>query len=214
MTSGCGFTAGAGLGRVDAGRQWCPRHPGAAALATLSGLAFQEQFCFAIPGIRLLPLLLPLLWLLEWTRVAWAAAWLPWRAACCSACSVWPSGACRCISISAIGDATSSRWPDTASSARVEGLHHLPAVDDADHLVPFPHRMILGLAPVIWRARSQDAVVRADEQRGTAHQILHPGAAVAVVAAGEQTRDAVPARREIRSVVSGRPAPADRLESA
>ena len=45
-----------------------------AALATLCGLAFKEQFCFAIPGIRLLPLLLPLLWLLEWTRVAWAAA--------------------------------------------------------------------------------------------------------------------------------------------
>ena len=36
-----------------------------AALATLCGLAFKEQFCFAIPGIRLLPLLLPLLWLLE-----------------------------------------------------------------------------------------------------------------------------------------------------
>lgn len=45
-----------------------------AALATLCGLAFKEQFCFAIPGIRLLPLLLPLLWLLEWIRVAWAAA--------------------------------------------------------------------------------------------------------------------------------------------
>ena len=45
-----------------------------AALATLSGLAFKEQFCFAIPGIRLLPLLLPLLWLLEWTRFAWAMA--------------------------------------------------------------------------------------------------------------------------------------------
>lgn len=37
-----------------------------AALATLSGLAFKEQFCFAIPGIRLVPVLLPLLWLLEW----------------------------------------------------------------------------------------------------------------------------------------------------
>lgn len=47
-----------------------------AALATLSGLAFKEQFCFAIPGIRLLPLLLPLLWLLEWTRVALASGLL------------------------------------------------------------------------------------------------------------------------------------------
>lgn len=45
-----------------------------AALATLCGLAFKEQFCFAIPGIRLLPLLLPLLWLLEWTPFAWATA--------------------------------------------------------------------------------------------------------------------------------------------
>lgn len=45
-----------------------------AALATLSGLAFKEQFCFAIPGIRLLPLLLPLLWLLEGLRLDWASA--------------------------------------------------------------------------------------------------------------------------------------------
>ena len=45
-----------------------------AALVTLSGLAFKEQFCFAIPGIKLVPLLLPLLWLLEWLQVAWAAA--------------------------------------------------------------------------------------------------------------------------------------------
>ena len=45
-----------------------------AALATLSGLAFKEQFCFAIPGIRLLPLLLPLLWLLEGLRLGWGAA--------------------------------------------------------------------------------------------------------------------------------------------
>lgn len=45
-----------------------------AALATLSGLAFKEQFCFAIPGIRLLPMLLPLLWLLEGLRLGWAAA--------------------------------------------------------------------------------------------------------------------------------------------
>lgn len=45
-----------------------------AVLATLSGLALKEQFCFAIPGIRLLPLLLPLLWLLEWTRFAWTTA--------------------------------------------------------------------------------------------------------------------------------------------
>ncbi|MFM5452318.1 DUF2301 domain-containing membrane protein [Aeromonas veronii] len=37
-----------------------------AALATLSGLAFKEQFCFAIPGIKLVPVLLPALWLLEW----------------------------------------------------------------------------------------------------------------------------------------------------
>ena len=43
-------------------------------LLPLSGLAFKEQFCFAIPGIRLLPLLLPLLWLLEWTPFAWATA--------------------------------------------------------------------------------------------------------------------------------------------
>ncbi|HHQ4450190.1 TPA: DUF2301 domain-containing membrane protein [Aeromonas veronii] len=46
----------------------------AAALATLSGLAFKEQFCFAIPGIKLVPVLLPALWLLEWLRVEWAAA--------------------------------------------------------------------------------------------------------------------------------------------
>ncbi|WP_421290180.1 DUF2301 domain-containing membrane protein [Aeromonas veronii] len=45
-----------------------------AALATLSGLAFKEQFCFAIPGIKLVPVLLPTLWLLEWLRVEWAAA--------------------------------------------------------------------------------------------------------------------------------------------
>lgn len=45
-----------------------------AALAILSGLAFKEQFCFAIPGIRLLPMLLPLLWLLEGLRLGWAAA--------------------------------------------------------------------------------------------------------------------------------------------
>ncbi|MGY3925385.1 DUF2301 domain-containing membrane protein [Aeromonas jandaei] len=45
-----------------------------AALVTLSGLAFKEQFCFAIPGIKLVPLLLPLLWLLEWLQVAWVAA--------------------------------------------------------------------------------------------------------------------------------------------
>lgn len=45
-----------------------------AALATLCALAFKEQFCFAIPGIRLLPLLLPLLWLLEWTPFARATA--------------------------------------------------------------------------------------------------------------------------------------------
>lgn len=45
-----------------------------AALATLSGLAFKEQFCFAIPGIRLVPVLLPLLWGLEWGRLEWAAA--------------------------------------------------------------------------------------------------------------------------------------------
>jgi len=45
-----------------------------AALATLSGLAFKEQFCFAIPGIKLVPILLPALWLLEWLRVEWAAA--------------------------------------------------------------------------------------------------------------------------------------------
>ena len=47
-----------------------------AALATLSGLAFKEQFCFAIPGIRLVPLLLPLLWGLELIRLEWAAALL------------------------------------------------------------------------------------------------------------------------------------------
>ncbi|MCF3099511.1 hypothetical protein EHZ86_20160, partial [Aeromonas australiensis] len=45
-----------------------------AALATLAGLAFKEQFCFAIPGIKLVPVLLPLLWLLEWWRVELAAA--------------------------------------------------------------------------------------------------------------------------------------------
>lgn len=45
-----------------------------AGLATLAGLAFKEQFCFAIPGIRWLPLLLPLLWLLEWIQLGWAAA--------------------------------------------------------------------------------------------------------------------------------------------
>jgi uncharacterized integral membrane protein len=45
-----------------------------AGLATLSGLAFKEQFCFAIPGIKAVPLLLPLLWLLEWIRLDWAAA--------------------------------------------------------------------------------------------------------------------------------------------
>lgn len=45
-----------------------------AALATLAGLAFKEQFCFAIPGIRAVPLLLPLLWLLELTGIGWAAA--------------------------------------------------------------------------------------------------------------------------------------------
>lgn len=45
-----------------------------AALATLSGLAFKEQFCFAILGIRLLPLLLPLLWLLELAGIGWATA--------------------------------------------------------------------------------------------------------------------------------------------
>lgn len=45
-----------------------------AALATLSGLAFKEQFCFAIPGIKAVPLLLPLLWGLEWARLDWAAA--------------------------------------------------------------------------------------------------------------------------------------------
>lgn len=45
-----------------------------AVLATLSGLAFKEQFCFAIPGIKAVPLLLPLLWGLEWTRFAWATA--------------------------------------------------------------------------------------------------------------------------------------------
>lgn len=45
-----------------------------AALATLSGLAFKEQFCFAIPGIRLLPVLLPLCWLLEVLHLAWASA--------------------------------------------------------------------------------------------------------------------------------------------
>ena len=45
-----------------------------AALATRSGLAFKEQFCFAIPGIKLVPVLLPALWLLEWLRVEWAAA--------------------------------------------------------------------------------------------------------------------------------------------
>ncbi len=45
-----------------------------AALATLAGLAFKEQFCFAIPGIRAVPLLLPLLWLLELAGIGWAAA--------------------------------------------------------------------------------------------------------------------------------------------
>ncbi len=45
-----------------------------AALATLAGLAFKEQFCFAIPGIRAIPLLLPLLWLLELAGIGWAAA--------------------------------------------------------------------------------------------------------------------------------------------
>ncbi|MGL5074117.1 DUF2301 domain-containing membrane protein [Aeromonas salmonicida] len=45
-----------------------------ASLATLSGLAFKEQFCFAIPGIKALPLLLPLLWGLEWAQLGWAAA--------------------------------------------------------------------------------------------------------------------------------------------
>lgn len=41
-----------------------------AVLATLSGLAFKEQFCFAIPGIKAVPLL----WGLEWARLGWAAA--------------------------------------------------------------------------------------------------------------------------------------------
>lgn len=45
-----------------------------AALATLGGLAFKEQFCFAIPGIKAVPLLLPLLWLLELARLEWVAA--------------------------------------------------------------------------------------------------------------------------------------------
>jgi len=45
-----------------------------AALATLSALAFKEQFCFAIPGIKLVPLLLPLLWVLEGLHLAWAGA--------------------------------------------------------------------------------------------------------------------------------------------
>ena len=45
-----------------------------AALAMLAGLAFKEQFCFAIPGIRAVPLLLPLLWLLELAGIGWAAA--------------------------------------------------------------------------------------------------------------------------------------------
>lgn len=45
-----------------------------AALATLAGLAFKEQFCFAIPGIRAVPLLLPLLWLLELAGIGWVAA--------------------------------------------------------------------------------------------------------------------------------------------
>lgn len=45
-----------------------------AALATLCGLAFKEQFCFAIPGIRLVPVLLPLYWLLALLQATWASA--------------------------------------------------------------------------------------------------------------------------------------------
>ncbi|MGL5032022.1 MAG: DUF2301 domain-containing membrane protein [Aeromonas sp.] len=53
-----------------------------AALATLSGLAFKEQFCFAIPGIRLVPVLLPLLWLLEWLSEWFVADWIAAFIAC------------------------------------------------------------------------------------------------------------------------------------
>ena len=45
-----------------------------AALATLAGLAFKEQFCFAIPGIRAVPLMLPILWGALWAQLNWVAA--------------------------------------------------------------------------------------------------------------------------------------------
>ncbi len=65
---------GLGWGALLLSASGAPDAGAGAALATLAGLAFKEQFCFAIPGIRAVPLLLPLLWLLELAGIGWAAA--------------------------------------------------------------------------------------------------------------------------------------------
>lgn len=56
------------LGALDAPPSWVF----AACCVLLAGLSFKERFCFAIAGIKWLPLLFSLLWLCEW---------MPWPAA-------------------------------------------------------------------------------------------------------------------------------------
>ncbi len=54
----------------------------------------------------------------SWPASAGPPPWWRWCAGCCSVCSPWPSGACRCTSISATRGATRFRWAGSPSSGR------------------------------------------------------------------------------------------------